>query len=48
MRGGSLPVVRLERMIVLLVDCFICVVVLVLRITYGQAVLLRSALNFVA
>jgi hypothetical protein len=31
-----------------LVDCFMCKVVLVLRIAYGQVVLLRTVLNFVA
>ena len=48
MRGGSLPVVGLERRIVLIVDCFMCMLVLVLRIAYGQVVLLRTVLNFVA
>jgi hypothetical protein len=43
-----LPVVGWERRIVVLVDCFICMVVLVLRISYGQVVLLRTVLNFVA
>jgi hypothetical protein len=43
-----LPVVELERRIVLLIDCFICMVVLVLRITFDQAVLLQTVLNFVA
>jgi hypothetical protein len=33
---------------VLLIDCFICMVVLVLRIIYGQVVLLRTVLNFIA
>jgi hypothetical protein len=31
-----------------LVNCFMCMVVLVLRIAYGQVVLLRTVLNFVA
>jgi hypothetical protein len=43
-----LPVVGWERRIVVLVDCFMCMVVLVLRIAYGQVVLLRTVLNFVA
>jgi hypothetical protein len=47
-RGLFLPVVRWERRIVMLVDCFMCMVVLVLRIVYGQVVLLRTVLNFVA
>ena len=47
-RGLFLPVVGWERRIVVLVDCFMCMVVLVLRITYGQVVLLRTVLNFVA
>jgi hypothetical protein len=46
--GRSLPVVGLERRIILIVDCFMCMVVLVLRITYDQVVLLRTVLNFVA
>jgi hypothetical protein len=33
--GLVLPVVEWERRIVVLVDCFMCMVVLVLRITYG-------------
>jgi hypothetical protein len=47
-RGLFLLVVGWERRIVVLVDCFMCVVVLVLRIAYGQVVLLRTMLNFVA
>jgi hypothetical protein len=43
-----LPVVGLGCRTVLLVDCFMCMVNLVLRITYGQVVLLRTVLNFVA
>jgi hypothetical protein len=43
-----LPVVGLECRIILIVDCFMCMVVLVLRITYDQVVLLRTVLNFVA
>jgi hypothetical protein len=43
-----LPVVGLEHMIVLLVDYFMCMVVLLLRITYGQVELLQTVLNFVA
>jgi hypothetical protein len=46
--GLFLPVVRWESRIVVLVDCFMCMVVLVLRIAYGQVVLLRTVLNFVA
>jgi hypothetical protein len=34
-----------ERRIVVLVDCFMCMVVLVLRIAYGQVVCLRTVLN---
>jgi hypothetical protein len=44
-RGLFLPVIRWERRIVVLVDCFMCMVVLVLRIAYGQVVLLRTVLN---
>jgi hypothetical protein len=47
-RGLFLPVVGWERSIVVFVDCFMCMVVLVLRIAYGQVVLLRTVLNFVA
>jgi hypothetical protein len=36
------------RRIILLVDCFMCMVVLVLRITYGKVVLIQTVLNFVA
>jgi hypothetical protein len=43
-----LPVVRWERRIIVLVDYFMCMVVLVLMIAYGQVVLLRTVLNFVA
>jgi hypothetical protein len=46
--GLFLLVVGWERRIIVLVDCFICMVVLVLRIAYGQVVLLRTVLNFVA
>jgi hypothetical protein len=35
-------------MIVLLVDYFMCIVVLVLKITYIQVVLLRTVLDYVA
>jgi hypothetical protein len=37
-----------ECWIIVLVDCFMCMVVLVLRISYGQVVLLQIVLNFVA
>jgi hypothetical protein len=47
-RGLFLPVVGWERRIVVLIDCFMCMVVLVLRIAYGQVVLLGTVLNFVA
>jgi hypothetical protein len=47
-RGLFLPVVRWECRIIVLVDYFMCMVVLVLRIAYGQVVLLRTVLNFVA
>jgi hypothetical protein len=47
-RGLFLPVVGSERRIVVLIGCFMCMVVLVLRIAYGQMVLLRTVLNFVA
>jgi hypothetical protein len=43
-----LPIVGWERRIVVLVDCFMCIVILVLRIAYGQVVLLQTVLNFVA
>jgi hypothetical protein len=43
-----LPVVRWAHRIVVLVDCFMCIVILVLRIAYGQVVLLQTVLNFVA
>jgi hypothetical protein len=39
-RGLFLPVIGWERRIVVLVDCFMCIIVLELRITYGQVVLL--------
>jgi hypothetical protein len=45
--GLFLPVIGWERRIVVLVDCFMCMVVLVLKISYGQVVLLRTVLNFV-
>jgi hypothetical protein len=41
-----LPVIRLGHRIVLLVVYFMCMVVLVLRITYCQVVLLWIMLNF--
>jgi hypothetical protein len=47
-RGLFLPVIGSERRIVVLVNCFMCMLVLVLRIAYGQVVLLRTVLNFVA
>jgi hypothetical protein len=47
-RGLFLPVVGWERRIVVLVDCFMCMVVLMLRIAYGLVVLLRTVLHFVA
>jgi hypothetical protein len=47
-RGLFLPVVRLERRIVVFVDFFMCMVILMLRITYGQVVLLQTVFNFVA
>jgi hypothetical protein len=43
-----LPVIGWERRIVVLVNCFMCMLVLVLRIAYGQVVLLWTVLNFVA
>jgi hypothetical protein len=46
--GLFLPVVGWERRIVVFVDCFMCMVVLVLRIAYGNVALLRTVLNFVA
>jgi hypothetical protein len=46
-RGLSLPIVGWECRIIVLVDYFMCMVVLVLRIAYGQVVLLRTVLNFV-
>ncbi len=42
-----LPIVGWERRIVVLVDCFMCIVILVLRIAYGQVVLLQTVLNVV-
>jgi hypothetical protein len=47
-RGLFLPVIGWERRIIVLVDYFMCMVVLVLRIAYGQEVLLQTVLNFVA
>jgi hypothetical protein len=47
-RGLFLPVVGWKRMIVVLVDCFMCMIILVLRIAYGQVVRLQTMLNFVA
>jgi hypothetical protein len=47
-RGLFLPVVRWEHRIIVLVNYFMCMVVLVLRIAYDQVVLLRNVLNFVA
>jgi hypothetical protein len=47
-RGLFLSVVRWERRIVVLVNCFMCMLVLALGIAYGQVVLLRTVLNFVA
>jgi hypothetical protein len=47
-RGLFFPVVGWERRIIVIVDCFMCMVVLMLRIAYGQVVLLRTVLNFVA
>jgi hypothetical protein len=46
--GLFLPVVGWERRIVVLVNCFMCMLILVLRIAYGQVVLLQTVLNFVA
>jgi hypothetical protein len=43
--GLFLSVVGWERRIVVLVDYFMCMVVLVLRNAYGQVVLLRTVLN---
>jgi hypothetical protein len=47
-RGLFLSVVGWERRIVILVDCFMCMFVLLLRIVDGKVVLLRIMLNFVA
>jgi hypothetical protein len=47
-RALFLPIIGWERRIVVLVDYFMCMVVLVLRIAYGQVVLLWIVLNFVA
>jgi hypothetical protein len=47
-RGLFLPDVGWEHRIVVLVDCFMCMIILVLRIAYGQVVLLQTMLNFVA
>jgi hypothetical protein len=41
-------VIRLGSTNILLILCFMCMVVLELRITYGQMVLLLIMLNFVA
>jgi hypothetical protein len=46
--GLFLPVIGWEHRIVVLIDCFMCIVVLVLRIAYGLVVLLWTVLNFVA
>jgi hypothetical protein len=46
--GLFLPVIGWAHRIVVLIDCFMCMVVLVLRIAYGQVVLLQTVLNFVA
>jgi hypothetical protein len=46
--GLFLLVVGWERRIIVLIDCFMCMVVLVLRIAHGQVVLLQTVLNFVA
>jgi hypothetical protein len=43
-----LSVVGWERRIVVLVNYFMCMLVFVLRIAYGQVVLLRTVLKFVA
>jgi hypothetical protein len=43
-----LPVVWLEIRIIVLIDYFMYMVVLVLRIAYGQVVLLRTVLSFVS
>jgi hypothetical protein len=47
-RGLFLSVIEWERMIVVLIDCFMCMVILVLRIAYDLVVLLQTVLNFVA
>jgi hypothetical protein len=43
-----LPVIALRRRNILLIVYFVCMVVLVLRFTYGQVVLLWIMLNLVA
>jgi hypothetical protein len=43
-----LSVIGWERRIVVLVDCFMCMVILMLRIAYGQVMLLWTVLNFMA
>jgi hypothetical protein len=43
-----LPVIGLGRRNVLLIVCFFCMVVLILRITYGQLVLVWTMPSFVA
>jgi hypothetical protein len=48
MRGGSLPVVCLEHRIVLIVDCFMCMVALVLSFSCDQVVFIRITLSLVA
>jgi hypothetical protein len=45
--GLFLSTIGWERRIVVFIDCFICMVVLVLRIAYGEVVLLQIVLNFV-
>jgi hypothetical protein len=47
-RGLFLSVVGWERKIVVFIDCFMCMIVLVLRIACGQVMLLQTVLNFVA
>jgi hypothetical protein len=46
--GLFLPVGGWKHMIIILVDYFMCMFVLVLRIADGKVVLLRIVLNFVA
>jgi hypothetical protein len=43
-----LPVTGLGHRNILLVVCFMCMIILVLKITYGQVVLLWAVLNLVA